>query len=253
MRNNKLLCSVVLGSIAFVACAKQGSSPESENAYAASNAASGEPSATSAPNSNEGAPATASVLEPGPVGATGPADVPAAGLPSAPKAASAPAPMPLTDGQIIKVAETVDTGEIDQAKEVQKKAKNPEVKKLAARILQQHTKNKQKSQSLAKKAQLTSEDSSVASDFNVKSEASLQTIKTAQAPSEAERAFVDAQVRQQETALELLNTRLIPSAMNADLKAQLEETRKVIEKHIEETKRVQHALETSAPALPPSG
>jgi predicted outer membrane protein len=70
---------------------------------------------------------------------------------------------------------------------------------------------------------------------------------------DAERAFVDGQVRQQEAVLELLNTRLIPSANNTDLKAQLEETRKLIEKHIEETKRVQQALQTSAPATPPSG
>lgn len=252
MTNSMLLRGLMAGSLLLIGCAKQGTSSESESGASASDETTGGAMAADPPSTTEATPATASVVEPGPVGATGPTaatggDIVAPTAPVAP-----PAPAPLTDGQIVRVSEAVDSSEIDQAKEVQKKAKNPEVKKLAARILQQHTKNKQKAQTVAKRAQLKAEESTVATDVTTKSEESLQSIKTAAAPSDAERAFVDGQVRQQESVLELLNTRLIPNAINADLKAQLEETRKIIEKHIEETKRVQQALQ-AAPASPPSG
>lgn len=245
MTNAKLLCAVVVGSLSVAACAKQGSTAEPENAYSASNTAEPAPNTTDPLPAAEQSSASASLLEPGPVGATGPVTTPIA---------AAPAPAPLTDGQILRVTETVDKDEIEQAKEVQKKAKNPEVKKLAAHLIQQHTKSKQKGQTLIKKTQLTPEDSSVATDLTARSEECMQTIKTAQAPADAERAFVDAQVRQQETLLELLDKRLIPSAINADLKAQLEETRKMIETHMEETKKVQQAIGSPGTgATPPAG
>jgi putative membrane protein len=237
MASSKLLCAVVVGSIALVACSKQGTTPEPESAYTASNEATAN-EAVLAPDPVAAAGATDPALEPGPIGATGPAGSTAATTP----------PVPLTDGQILKVAEAVDSGEIDQAKEVQKKARNPQVKKLAAELIQHHTKSKQKAQKLGKKAQLTPEDSTVSTELSAKAEENLQTIKTASDAKGAEQAYVDGQIRQHEAVLELLDTRLIPSALNADLKAQLEETRKMIETHIEEARRVKQAITETAAA-----
>jgi putative membrane protein len=255
MANSKLFCAVVIGSLSVVACSKQGATQDPENAYTASNDAT-QNEATLAPDPVAAAPAAEPNLEPGPIGATGPsgtAAAPAAGAPPS-AAATAAQPAPLTDGQILKVAETVDKGEIEQSKEMQKKARNPQVKKLAAALIQHHTKNKQKGQSVGKKAQLTPEDSSVASELTATAEENLQTIKAAGDPKLAEQAYVDSQIRQHETVLELLNTRLIPAAMNADLKAALEETRKMVETHIEEARRVKQAIsDTAAAATPPSG
>lgn len=249
MANSRLFCAVVVGSIALVACSKQGTTQEPANAYTASNEATPNEAALS-PDPLAAAPSTADpALEPGPVGATGPAGTAAPSTAASTPAAAAP----LTDGQILKVAEAVDKGEIEQSKEVQKKAHNPQVKKLAAELIQHHTKSKQKGQTLGKKAQLTPEDSTVSSELSAKAEENLQTIKTAADAKGAETAFVDGQIRQHETVLELLNTRLIPNAMNADLKAQLEETRKMIETQIEDARRVKQAMDTAAAPTPPSG
>jgi putative membrane protein len=249
MANSKLFCAVVVGSISLIACSKQGATQEPENAYTASNEAT--PSQTElAPDPLAAAPSTADpALEPAPVGATGPAGTAPASAAVTPASAA-----PLTDGQILKVAEAVDKGEIDQAKEVQKKARNPQVKKLATELLQHHTKSKQKGQTLGKKAQLTPEDSPILTELSAKAEENLQTIKSAPDAKLAEQAYVDGQIRQHENVLELLNTRLIPSAMNADLKAQLEEVRKMVETHIEDARRVQQAITDTATApTPPSG
>jgi putative membrane protein len=246
MSNPKLSCALVLGSIGLLACSKQGSSPEAENAYTASNdtttvEATADPMASSEPNTP-----TEPSYQPAPIpGSAG--EAPAGGPPPASAETTA-----LTDAQIIKVAETVDKGEIEQAKEAQKKVKNPQVKKLASHMISQHTKSKQKGASLAKKAQLTPADSPVATELTTKAEETLQTLKTA-APADIDRAYVDAQVKQHETVLELLNTRLIPSAVNTDLKAQLEETRSMVERHIEEARKVQQALSETATTPAPAG
>ena len=256
MANSKLFYAVVLGSMSALACSKQGATQDPENAYTASNEAT-QNEAALAPDPVAAAPSSVTpTLEPGPIGATGPAGSTAAPSASGPATVPmAPAqPAALTDGQILKVAETVDKGEIEQSKEVQKKARNPQVKKLAAALIQHHTKNKQKGQSVGKKAQLTPEDSSVASELTAKAEENLQTIKAAGDAKLAEQAYVDSQIKQHETVLELLNTRLIPAAMNADLKAALEETRKMVETHIEEARKVKQAIsDTAAAPTPPAG
>lgn len=252
MRSSKWISSaLVVGSFGLLACSKQGASPEPENAYTASNdstltepAPAPDALATPAPGTSDPA------LAPDPVGTIDPSmSKPATGIGAVP----APSTTPLTDGQIAKVAETVDKGEIEQGKEVQKRAKNPQVKQLAAQLIQHHTKSKQKGASLVKKEQLTLEESAVGDQLGSKAEQNLQTIKAASAPAEAERAYVDAQISQHEEVLELLNTRLIPSAVNADLKAQLEETRKMVETHIEQARKVQQKLSEAATATPPAG
>lgn len=240
MKHSTLRCAFVLGSIGLAACSKQGSSPEAENAYTAQTETTTvettrDPMAASEPTM----PSDPS-YQPAPIPGSTAAEAPTGGPPPA-----AAEPVALNDAQIVKVAVTVDEGEIEQAKEAQKKSKNPQVKKLASHMIAQHTKSQKKAASVAKKAQLTPEDSQVASELNSKAEEALQTLKTA-APTEVDLAYVDAQVQQHETVLDLLNTRLIPSAVNADLKAQLEETRDMVQQHIEEARKIQQALSEAA-------
>lgn len=248
MASSKLISAFVFGTLSVVACSKQGSTPEPESSYSAANdqtMAESPPPADPVADPAAGSTASAA-LEPGPIDTTDIAGKPAVGV----GAGVTPQPStPLTDGQIAKVAETVDTGEIEQSKEAQKRAKNPQVKQLATQLLQHHTKSKQKGDTLVKKAELTPEDSSVASDISTKAEANLLTIKNAEAPADVERAYVDAQISQHEAVLELLNTKLIPNAVNAQLKAQLEETRKMVEQHILKARKVKQALsEAGAPS-----
>ena len=251
MNSSKILSAVVFGSIAVMACSKQGSSPEPESSYTASND----------PMLTEPGPAADPVAQPSPGNTLEPPLMPqpVAGtsnpsVSNPPTAEIAPGTLtPLTDGQIAKVAETVDTGEIEQAREVQKKAKNPQVKKLAAQLMQHHSKSKQKGQTLAKREDLKLEESPVCEQLSAKAEQNLQSIKAASAPAEAERTYVEAQIAQHQEVLDLLDSRLIPSAVNADLKAQLEETRKMVESHIEEARKVKQAISASQPSVAPAG
>jgi putative membrane protein len=251
MASSKLISAFVFGTLSVVACSKQG--PEPESSYSASNdptLAEAPPPADPVADPAAGGAASAA-LEPGPIDTTDIAGKPAVGVGGT--VAPQPSAAPLTDGQIAKVAETVDLGEIEQSKEAQKRVKNPQVKQLATQLIQHHTKSKQKGQTLVKKADLTPEDSSIATDISTKAEANLLAIKNAEAPADVEKAYVDAQISQHEEVLELLKTRLIPSAINQDLKAQLEQTQKMVEEHIQKARKVRETLTPSGDATASAG
>lgn len=153
--------------------------------------------------------------------------------------------MPLTDGQILEVAETVDKGEVQQAQAMQSKAQSSAVQQLAQHLIQDHQKNEQKIENVEQSAQVSPEESALSHDLQQTAQQTVQQIQQ-QPASEAERTFVNAQVSQHQKVLQLLNDRLIPSAINSDLKQRLEETRKMIEQHLERAKQVQEALSNQA-------
>jgi putative membrane protein len=152
-----------------------------------------------------------------------------------------PAPTPLTDAQIAKVLEAVDTGEIEQAKIAQKKSKNSKVKKYAAELIQGHTKAKQKTAKLAKKAKLTPEDSPVAAQLTGKATEQLESLKAADAKT-FDNVYLEGQAQQHQTVLDLVNAQLIPAASHDELKSLLGELKTMLEKHASSAKELQASL-----------
>jgi len=163
-----------------------------------------------------------------------------------PEPAPAPAPEPLTDEQIAAVADAANTGEIEQAKLAQKKAKNAQVKKLAAMILTHHTAIKQKMTKVLAKAKVTPATSPASTQLTEDGTKLLETLKTAEG-ADFDKAYVDAQVDEHKKVLETLDTQLIPNAKNADLKAELEDVRTKVEAHLKAAQDAQTAL-AAAPA-----
>ncbi|HEY6879125.1 MAG TPA: DUF4142 domain-containing protein [Polyangiales bacterium] len=214
---SKPLVAVAVSSLLFGACAKQTPAPET------------------AANVPPAQPAVVAEAPPPPEPVAPPVEEPP------------PAPAPLTDAQIAKVLETVDEGEIAQAKLAQKKSKNPKVKKFAAHMIQQHTKAKAKGAALAKKSKLTPEDSPVSQELSEKGAQHLATLEGAEAAT-FDAAYITAQAQQHQEVLSLLDTRLTPSATDAALKSLLSETRTMVETHATEAK----ALEASVAAPPAS-
>jgi putative membrane protein len=218
------LAAVVVSSLMFTACSKGGSSPESETAA---------DTMTSSPETTvvaEPVPPPPPPSEPAPVAAAPVEDT--------------PPPAPLTDAQITKILEAVDTGEIEQAKIAQKKAKHPRVKKFAQQMIQHHTKAKQKGTTLAKKAQITPEDSAVAAQLTGKATAQLDALKTAEG-GEFDALYMQGQATQHQEVLDLVNAQLMPAATNDALKSHLAETRTMVEGHIAQANEIQQALATT--------
>ena len=148
---------------------------------------------------------------------------------------------PLTDDQIAKITSTVSEGEVEQAKVARQKAKDQRVKTFARHMIDQHTQAKQKTDKLAKKAEMKPADSTVSTDLDTRATQTLEQLKTAQA-TDFDKTYIEAQVTQHQEVLDLLNSKLIPAAQNADLKAQLEEQRTMVEEHLTQARQISESL-----------
>ena len=83
----------------------------------------------------------------------------------------------------------------------------------------------------------------MSADIRVKASQELTSVELA-TPEEFDRAFIDAQVQENEEMLQLLNARLIPSAEEPKLKDELTKSRAVLERQGDEAKDIQRSLET---------
>jgi putative membrane protein len=147
----------------------------------------------------------------------------------------------LRDGQIIKIADLANSGEVEQAQLAQMKATDPQVKQFAAMMIKDHSKAKQQGAQLAKKAGLTEEDSGQAATLQTKAEQTLATLKVVDATS-FDKAYMNAQVEQHQMVLDTLTKTLIPSATNPQLKAELEATRNMVQRHLGHAQQIHQSL-----------
>jgi len=167
--------------------------------------------------------------------------------------AGAPSPqapaLAMTDAQIAAITNAANTGEIELAKLAQKKAKSPRVKKFAAMMIQHHTDAKQQQAKLLTKLKMKPEDTP-------KSEALVnedkETMKALQGlgAGEFDSVYIAGQVDAHRKVLDTLDTQLIPSAKDTELKASLVEFRPKVEMHLNEAKAINQEL--SGTASPPA-
>lgn len=226
--------------------------------------------------------ATTVTSEPPPSGATAPAETPAtsgmlpsdapqptgtppggpglsndqmraAGTAPPPEPAAAPAP-PLTDAQVAAVADAANTGEIEQAKVAQKRAKDARVKKFAAMMVAHHSEAKQKQAKLLGKLKLKPEENPESTALTSEGTQLVETLKNVDAGS-FDASYIASQVDAHQKVLTKLDAQLIPSAQNPELKASLEEFRPKVEAHLKEARDIQQALpaRTSSGAAAPGG
>jgi putative membrane protein len=177
-------------------------------------------------------------------GAEAPPAAPATSTEPQPAPADPPAaaPAPLTDEQIAAVTDAANDAEVQQAKLAQNSAKNARVKKFAAMMIQDHTQAKQKQKKLLTKLKVVPADNALATELKTGATQKIDELKTLKA-GDFDRSYMDAQVDAHQKVLEAFDTRLIPNAQNAELKALLSEIRPKIAAHLEEAKSIQQALQ----------
>jgi putative membrane protein len=164
---------------------------------------------------------------------------------AAPEGTAEPMAESLRDAQIIKVADLVNASEVEQAKLAKTKAKNPQVQKFAAAMISQHTKAKQKGMQLSKAQSIMPEESRVAGELESKGAQTLQKLQDAD-KSVFDVEYMTAQVQQHQEVLDMLTTQLIPSATDPKLKAELEATRTMVQRHLTDAQQIQRSLGTGA-------
>ena len=155
-------------------------------------------------------------------------------------AQTSPAAAP-TDPQIAMIAVTADNVDINAGKLAADKTSNPTVKEFADLMVRDHTSVNNQATALAKKLNLTPEESATSRSLKSDGDKMIKKLK-GMSGAEFDKAYIDNEVSYHEAVAGVVDNTLIPNAKNADLKALLESARPIFASHLNHAKEVQSSL-----------
>lgn len=156
-------------------------------------------------------------------------------------AQTSPAAATLTDPQIAMIAVTADNVDIDAGKLAQEKGSSKEVKDFGATMVRDHTAVNAKATALAKKLNVTPEESTASKGLKADGDAMLAKLKGLSG-AEFDKAYVDNEVAYHEKVIDTVTKTLIPNTKNGELKALLESAGPILTSHLEHAKHLQASL-----------
>jgi putative membrane protein len=166
--------------------------------------------------------------------------------PATPVDGSAPVAT-LTDPQIAAIVVSANQVDIDAGELALKKTKNDEVKKFAQRMVTDHTAVNKAAVDLVTKLKVTPEETDTSrglSSGGAETRAKLEKLDGAA----FDRAYVDNEVAYHQAVIGVLDSQLIPSASNAELKSTLVGVRPAFDAHLQHALQVQATLAGSGSA-----
>jgi putative membrane protein len=147
----------------------------------------------------------------------------------------------LNDAQFAAIVQAVNAGEIQEAQLAMTKATSPDVKRFAKDMVIAHHDMQTKMTTLLGRLQITPSDNAVSNQMRSDTQGEISTLQTMRG-KDFDRDYIDAQVRNHNKTLELLD-HITPSVKDSELKAALTATRPKVEAHLREAERVQLTLE----------
>lgn len=151
----------------------------------------------------------------------------------------------ITDVEILDMVNAVDQHEIEAASMAMKKKPSSEVRNYAKMLKEQHTANLSKTRKLAKKLDVMPKPGQTSEEFRAKGADEMKTLASKNGIV-FEKAYVEAMVNGHTEVLQMLDTMLIPSAQNGDVKSHLTEVRGHVAEHLEQGKRLQEVSASKA-------
>jgi putative membrane protein len=147
----------------------------------------------------------------------------------------------VTDDQILQALHTANSGEIEQAKLAQQKSKNAQVKHFASMMVKDHTDADHKGQDVAKKTHLSPSPSAVST--TLESDAKQMTSSlSSRTGAQFDRAYIDAQVKQHQALLDVIDSQLLPNAKTPEVKSLVQTMRPKVQSHLKEAQDIQRKL-----------
>jgi putative membrane protein len=146
-----------------------------------------------------------------------------------------------TDPQIAHIAYTAGSIDIAAAKQALSKTSNKEVKAFAQDMVRDHEAVNKKALDLVKKLKVTPEDNDTSKTLQKNASAKLDELSKLKG-AEFDKAYVANEVAYHKAVDNALETTLIPSASNADLKSLLETGLKIFQGHEQHAEHVASEL-----------
>ena len=164
-----------------------------------------------------------------------------------PAATPTPPASGLNDSQIAAIVVAANQVDIDAGQLAIKKAKNPEVKKFAERMVVDHTAVNKAAVELVTKLNVTPAETDASKSLTsggAEARAKLEKLEG----DAFDRAYVDNEVAYHEAVIKVLDSQLITSATNAELKAALVGAKPAFDAHLQHAKQIRSALASGTSA-----
>ena len=147
----------------------------------------------------------------------------------------------LTDPQIAHIAYTAGEIDIKAAKQALEKASNKEVKQFAEDMVRDHTAVNKQALALVKKLKVTPEDNDTSKALSKQASEKLAEFGKLKGAA-FDKAYVANEVAYHKTVDSALETQLIPSASNEELKGLLQTGLKIFQGHEQHAEHVESGL-----------
>jgi putative membrane protein len=159
-------------------------------------------------------------------------------------AAAPAAPAELSDANIVALLDHANAADSTASALAASKATNPEVKQFAKLMMTEHHALRKAGADLAKKLNVTPEPP--ANDpVTPLAEKETQALQSAPKGAEFDRTYIDQEITAHEAVLDLAKQGH-DQADNPELKALIEKAQPVIEKHLDQAKKLQQKLQGNA-------
>lgn len=147
----------------------------------------------------------------------------------------------LTNPQIAAVTSAANTGEIMQAQTALPKLSNAEAKAFAMSMIDMHTAAQERQAALLQRKQIMPEDNPTSTALKQESDAIVAALMAASAP-DVDQLYIEKQVDVHTKVLALLDDELIPSAEDAELRAELMTARDEVAAHLNQAEQVKASI-----------
>ena len=146
-----------------------------------------------------------------------------------------------TDPQIAHIAYTAGNIDIAAAQQALKKSKNKDVRAFAQDMARDHKAVNQKALALVKKLKVTPEDNPTSQALKKQADATLADLGKKNG-ADFDRGYIQNEVAYHQTVNGALQSTLIPSAQNPELKSLLETGLKIFQGHQQHAEQVAASL-----------
>jgi putative membrane protein len=151
---------------------------------------------------------------------------------------------PTTPAAILSQLSMANTMEIQLSKMAQKKASSPKVKQVAARLLADHSKNESQLKALAKQLNVTLTPSAGGNPTAADS-AAMPSELQGKSGAQFDQAFVQHEIDDHQSNIQKIQSQMLPSAQNAQVKSYLQKTVTAMQGHLASLQQAQKQLSSS--------
>jgi putative membrane protein len=154
--------------------------------------------------------------------------------------ASAMAGGNLSDAQIAGVLDAVNLGEVQQAHLAQEKATEPAVRNYANAMMNGHQAAARQQAEVLDQRGIAPQETDLSRQLRQQSQQEEQRLSQLEGPA-FDRAYIQAQIRSHQDALNLIDQQLLPNASDPAYRAYLEQLRGHLQQHLSQAQQVQSA------------